>query len=440
MGKTLWYIGLILVVLFFGVVVLMQYEKNRRKLEDLRGRYEAKLAALREAGEPVSLAELASPAIPDEENAAPVYEEVFGLLKAQASEVHDRISELLKADPLADEELEEARKLVEEAQPILERLRKAARLERCRFDLDYSRKASDELLFPHLAKFQGGGRLLVLSAKVNLALGRPDEAARDAAVGLKLRRCVEIQPTIIALLVDNAIGNITLKQFQKTLDEAEPSGDALKEVLSALGDVEDRSALTQAALGERCFVITGCASYLEHPEELDELSELIGEPEVRRLDRAEIYANALRTLEFWDVCLPLTPRPWHDSHADHEALNTDFGKGEQHYSLCAALVSSFERVPLTYDAKLAQQANAQQAIALRLYRMKHGEYPDTLEALAPEFLDKLPVDPFSGKTYVYRKEGAGFIVYSLGPNMIDDGGIEDSWDIDVGDLVWKCSR
>ena len=68
------------------------------------------------------------------------------------------------------------------------------------------------------------------------------------------------------------------------------------------------------------------------------------------------------------------------------------------------------------------------ASALRLYRIKHGAYPEKLDALVPEFIDKLPTDPFSGREYVYRKEGKGFILYSLGVNMTDDGGVEDPED------------
>ena len=95
---------------------------------------------------------------------------------------------------------------------------------------------------------------------------------------------------------------------------------------------------------------------------------------------------------------------------------------------------------VSLERSIAAKACAQQAVALRLYRLKHGEYPERLSQLVPDFLDKLPVDPFSGKDYVYRKDGKGFIVYSLGENMKDDGGTEAPGKPDEGDIVWKCSR
>ncbi|MCK7476509.1 MAG: hypothetical protein M0C28_02210 [Candidatus Moduliflexus flocculans] len=61
-------------------------------------------------------------------------------------------------------------------------------------------------------------------------------------------------------------------------------------------------------------------------------------------------------------------------------------------------------------------------LACRLYKSRTGQYPDGLEALVPDLLTEVPIDPFTGKPLVYRREGEGFIVYSLGSNQKDDGG------------------
>ena len=73
--------------------------------------------------------------------------------------------------------------------------------------------------------------------------------------------------------------------------------------------------------------------------------------------------------------------------------------------------------------------------------MKHGRYPTKLAQIAPEFIDKVPEDPFSGKSLIYRTEGEGFIIYSVGQNQVDDGGARPErrkWK--EGDIVWKCSQ
>lgn len=87
----------------------------------------------------------------------------------------------------------------------------------------------------------------------------------------------------------------------------------------------------------------------------------------------------------------------------------------------------------------APGAVARTALALRLHKARHGAYPETLDALAPGILTAVPNDPCTGRPLVYRRVGEGFIVYSLGLNLTDDGGTE-TWDDATGDVVWKAKR
>jgi hypothetical protein len=79
-------------------------------------------------------------------------------------------------------------------------------------------------------------------------------------------------------------------------------------------------------------------------------------------------------------------------------------------------------------------------VALKLFKAKRGAYPDQLAQLMPECLAKLPDDPFSGQPYRYVKKGDGFVVYSLGSNRQDDGGVEDPKNRDKGDIVFEVTK
>jgi hypothetical protein len=65
-------------------------------------------------------------------------------------------------------------------------------------------------------------------------------------------------------------------------------------------------------------------------------------------------------------------------------------------------------------------------LSCELFQSAKGRYPATLDQLAPEFLKEVPTDPFTGKPFKYelRNDGAAFIVYSLGDNLKNDGGVE----------------
>jgi hypothetical protein len=62
------------------------------------------------------------------------------------------------------------------------------------------------------------------------------------------------------------------------------------------------------------------------------------------------------------------------------------------------------------------------ACALAAYRLEQGTYPDTLEALVPNWFNSVPVDATNGLPLVYRRDGEGYVLYSLGLNGTDDEG------------------
>jgi hypothetical protein len=88
---------------------------------------------------------------------------------------------------------------------------------------------------------------------------------------------------------------------------------------------------------------------------------------------------------------------------------------------------------------------AQIVCALERCRLAHGDYPGTLDALVPQFIEKLPHDIIGGKPLIYRRTADGkFLLYSVGWNEKDDGGQQESpqtkngaVDFEKGDWVWQ---
>ncbi|GAI84612.1 unnamed protein product, partial [marine sediment metagenome] len=63
-------------------------------------------------------------------------------------------------------------------------------------------------------------------------------------------------------------------------------------------------------------------------------------------------------------------------------------------------------------------------IAIFRYKRDAGRYPQNLNQLITAgYLKQLPIDSFSNKPLVYKKTEDNFILYSVGPNYIDDGGV-----------------
>ena len=60
--------------------------------------------------------------------------------------------------------------------------------------------------------------------------------------------------------------------------------------------------------------------------------------------------------------------------------------------------------------------------SLAMYKIDNGEYPDSLDKLIPGYLDELPIDPFCEQPFPYQKTKEAYSLYTVGPNMKDDGG------------------
>jgi hypothetical protein len=83
--------------------------------------------------------------------------------------------------------------------------------------------------------------------------------------------------------------------------------------------------------------------------------------------------------------------------------------------------------------------------ALKRYLLAHGQYPETLDGLVPQYVQKLPHDIIGGQPLKYRRTDDGqFVLYSIGWNEKDDGGTV-AWtdpkpprvNLDKGDWVWE---
>ncbi len=60
---------------------------------------------------------------------------------------------------------------------------------------------------------------------------------------------------------------------------------------------------------------------------------------------------------------------------------------------------------------------------------------EALDALLAQIKPTPPIDPFTGKPYLYRREGAGFVVYSVGRDGLDGGGLQEE-----NDALFRCGK
>lgn len=102
-------------------------------------------------------------------------------------------------------------------------------------------------------------------------------------------------------------------------------------------------------------------------------------------------------------------------------------------------VPNLVRSALQQDRMATRCGMVRIAQALRNHKIVKGSYPESLHGLANSIGSERLIVPLSGEPLSYRREGEGFVLYSVGPDQKDDGGTETE-KRNTGDIVWTCVR
>src|SRR5581483_10287575 len=100
--------------------------------------------------------------------------------------------------------------------------------------------------------------------------------------------------------------------------------------------------------------------------------------------------------------------------------------------LVTLMLPAFTKIQDAADRCEQEQRNLHLAFALAAYQRDQGHFPAKLDELCPKYLKDVPGDLFSGKPLLYRLVAQGYLLYSIGPNGVDDGG-RASDDVPSGD-------
>ena len=93
------------------------------------------------------------------------------------------------------------------------------------------------------------------------------------------------------------------------------------------------------------------------------------------------------------------------------------------YPVCAIAIPNFLKAANVCIKSETQRRMTVTVIALERCRTRTGTYPSSLEALVPQFLSAVPVDPMSARPLRYRLNPDGtFTLYSVNEDGRDDGG------------------
>jgi hypothetical protein len=372
--------------------------------------------------------------VPESENAALVLTKAFELWRNYT----DGRSNLVwnfklprRGQRLTAEQAELLTGYIEMNSAALAKAAEALKLPASRYPIDCSLCSQTPL--PHLTSLKHLTELYQYKAELALTRGDTHEAAGAIASILALSRTIEDEPILISQLVRQKLLGMAVASLERTINLNFSAAEATN-LSSLLAQTAQVQCLARALIGERAMLAPYFrTSRRENPRIYG--PKPAGEEDsvdnIRSRDWALLKLVGYYEMDFgqflyvMDNVIPLASLapPANLEVARYFAKAAALSKKKRR-TISAIVFSSFQFAAARENESLARLRLAITSLALEQFRNQKGKLPDTLEELKPAFLSDIPEDPFTGDDVLYRRLAKGYLVYSVGRDLVDDGGKE----------------
>ncbi|MCY2931564.1 MAG: hypothetical protein NTV86_19150, partial [Planctomycetota bacterium] len=321
----------------------------------------------------------------------------------------------------------------------LELVRRAGDLAGYDDDLQLNPPSNQTTRLPDVSSFIALGDCVQLSAKANAHAGRLVEATKDVAALFNMARLKTTEPLLYSGMAAMAVERRGFEAFQDVLD----AGPVPPEALDGLR-IDPQTAFQPAfhreVTMEECF---GIVMFSEIPAKNATVDDM------RKTTRRNIFTfcqNPLYRVFLWqgdlesyrnviDPQRQLAGKPYYETADAWKRLGKDQGPARMGGMLAGLITPVFAFLATDAAQADAQHRLALLAIAACRYHNARGAWPETLAALVPSYLPAMPTDPFTGKPLLLARAPDGRpILYSIGRDMVDDGGKPFDRKTDKGDI------
>lgn len=273
--------------------------------------------------------------------------------------------------------------------------------------------------FPFYASMREMARKLSVESRVYGEKERWGQAASSAMDSVRLGYDLSQGGVTLDYLVGaaiNAIGRRTLWETVPHLNavEARTTAQRLESTLAKHASLSDILRETkQLTLREYRYFMrssewpTMNLNNATGPARWQQLWQIYSTPRRTILNNYDQYMNAV---------IVVADKPY-NLFQEWPSPPTDY------YHQPLSKLNVYPNAHFLYAKEQAADALLLTSLALRAYRLDNGHYPQTLNELVPRYLKKNPADPFgNNKPLRYQPKADSYVLYSLGPDGIDNQG------------------
>ena len=408
-------------------------------------------------------------AIPDEENAALIYNKIFDNYDSNVIEpnlVDEKTYDLIGEKFWSSKDYPAAAELLKEQENTIRTLIEASKIDKCSFPLttnifEFGHPLEDLIKIRHLT------RVLIWSANNDVAEKRIEAALEKYNCVTKIGKHMCQQPTTLDCLVGMAIENLAIRQLKKFVvlfDSAETHLCSVDEMIGSIKHDWSHD-LPKFLNNEKIMTKTFLSLFYEINKEgkirLSRYSMAKLKPQSPEEFQAKPFlqrkAIKTSTILVW-LFMPSTPQkaakiideafeknyamadPEFDWEKEHKTpLSFVFDKWgfvrikfNYHFladSMADMISVTHYKTHDCYLKMLATKRGCLLLVALRRFKDAEGTWPQNLEQIKGYTNAENFIDPINDGSFVYKLTDDNFTLYSRGKNNIDESGEDETkWD------------
>lgn len=389
-----------------------------------------RIEALRAAGQPTSLAELAvRNKLPmGMENAASFYQSAIGMFVPPPADVNipfagKKTVTLARGSGIPESMAEAVAEFLAANEKCLALLHEAAGIENCRYEYDYQKE------MPPFTELRGCAQLLKLAAVNHAQKG--DVAAAVICIKdlLRLSDLLRDEPRLISYFVQSAYAGLAIRSLERALSLTTFTDSQLRELDDALAVTAGRIDLARALALERCAVIDCIRDpSLVEPSKIGIV--------IFKLPGVQAQ-GLIDMLDHLEDCIQAAGLQGPKRETRFKEIEARLS-GLSHLHIAAKIMAP----PLARTSQLDSRVHAhldlgRTAVAVERHRLAKGRLPEQLADLVPAYMEQVPIDPFDGQPIRYRRAEPGYVLWSVMEDGQDNGG-KDREDVGRGEPYDLC--
>jgi hypothetical protein len=351
--------------------------------------------------------------VPDSLDAGRDYDEAHRLLtEKDIPELFVRYS----INPDFNPDLKEAADFIKKNQDTLDIIKKAVNKPAINVDVNPANLMLSPI--PQFSIYRAMARLLSLSAKVKAHKGDPGAALEDLEMMEKISTHLYEMKTLISQMIAIAIDGMRKSTLEYILSMEQSPGKAefakpVKPAFSIMPYFRDSIRLEHISMRQALV----SADYRIVPDTSGDL-----EIKSAFLSRAAfmlynifLFQDDIQSLNNFQAQLDdAFEGPFHDRIKAMDDLEKNFFKDQDIGLFSRIMIPNFSAYYIRVGRMIAGRNQMELALAAASYKADNGKYPESLEALVPDYIESVPEDPFDGKPMKLKVMDGGLDIYSVG--------------------------